>query len=1081
MRKILLATFMLLGVLAMLPVHAQSREVTGTVTSGDDGSPIPGVNITIKGTTQGASTNAQGVYRISVPNRAVLVFSSIGFAKQEIESGDKSVIDVILSTGNAQLSEVVVTGAYGTKQSARSATYSAQVVSQEQLNVIRQSNFNNALAGKVAGIQVRSQSAAALGRNTEVRLRGTSGFGTGSGALYVVDGTILPNIDDINNDDIENVSVLQGPAAAAQFGSQAANGAIVITMKKGRKTPGLGVTLNLGAQFDKVYILPNYQNSYAGGSSSDLMRYNWKEGDPVEWKALDGKYYHDYNDDSSWGPRMVGQEYIPWYSWYGGHSRSYQTARLTPQPNNGRDFYETGVFLNNSVTLNTASDQLNFKLTYGNQYTNGLLPNSDLKKNTLNIATTYELNKHFEASANINYSNWVLNGQIDDAYGNQSTGAFNQWFHRDLDIDIMRELRGLKTPDGVYGSWNHSNPISYDPSNPKGFYGANYWYNTYTFFDLYKPTQQRDRLFGDVSFTYKANDDLRFKFTYRKQQTTTFYETKISSQLESSANQTGVRGYYATGNTFSNRRNLEFIALYNKKFSDVFSIDANVGADLFKWVSKSNSSNTNQGLSIPDLFTISNSVNAASIGNGRVTEAYNAIFGKAVLGFRNLLFVEATLRNDWFSTLPANDNSVLSQSFGASFVFSDLLPKSSTSWLTSGKVRASWGQIPKALGTTNETFGAYRYPGMAYGVNQFKWGSNFLMGTPDQIVSPNIKGSVASQKEIGLDLEFFNSRLGLSATYWDGSEVGFPYSLTINGASGFSSLLTNIGKITKQGIELKVTARPVSLANFRWDITATYADLIKNDVVELSREYGVTRTNNLGGVWGSTVPYLVHEEGKRWGQLYGNGIKRINGQPVVNSNGFYVNDPNVHFGSVLPRITGGLQNGFTILNDFILNVNIDYQIGGKFASLSNMWGSYSGLTARTATVNDKGNPIRDAVADGGGIRVSGVNESGEAVSNYVEARDYYANLYNNRTFDEFIYDLTFVKLREASIGYRLPVRKLGIDKYVKDVTFSIVARNPVLIYAKTKDFDPSEVSAVYGETGQLPGTRGLGFNLRLGF
>jgi hypothetical protein len=370
---------------------------------------------------------------------------------------------------------------------------------------------------------------------------------------------------------------------------------------------------------------------------------------------------------------------------------------------------------------------------------------------------------------------------------------------------------------------------------------------------------------------------------------------------------------------------------------------------------------------------------------------------------------------------------------------------------------------------------------MAYGVGQFKWGSNFLMGTPDQVVDPNIRGSVASQKEVGLDLEFLKGKYGLSFTYWDGSEIGFPYALTVNGASGFSSILTNIGKITKQGIEIKLNAEILNLKNLKWNVTATYADLIKNDVVELSKEYGVTQTSSQGNVWGTTMPYLLHQEGKRWGQIFGNGAKRINGVPVLNSDGTFVNDPNVNFGSVVPRYTGGLQNSFSVFKNFIVNANIDYQFGGKFVSLSNMWGSYSGLTAQTATVNDKGNPIRDAVADGGGVHVSGVNAEGQPVDYYVEAQDYFHGLYNNKIFDNYVYDLTFIKLRELSVGYALPVNKLGLSKYANNITLSVVSRNPFLIYAKTKDFDPSEISATVGETAQLPGTRSLGVNLRIGF
>lgn len=1063
----------------------QIKQVSGKVTDSSDGSGIPGVSVTVKGSSRGVATTADGSYKIQVSDGAVLQFSFVGFKSKSITVGKQQVINVELESEASELTEVVVTGAYGTKRTARSTTTNAQVVDDKALNTIRQTNLNNALAGKVSGIQVRSQSAAALGRSTEIRLRGVSGFGLGNGALYVVNGTILPNADDLNLDDIENVSVLQGAAAAAQFGSQGANGAIIITLKDGSQTKtGIGLTVNTGIIFDKAYILPNYQNSYAGGAAGDLMQYNWKEGDPADWKALDGKYYHDYSDDASWGPRMVGQEYIPWYAWYGGHSRSFQTAKLLPQPNNARDFYNTGVTKNNSFTISSSTDKFKFKLTYGNQYVNGLLEKTSLQKNTFNVMSSYDLNKHFTISADVNYITQNQKGEIDDGYSNQSSGSFSQWFHRDLDMGIMKELRDLRTPDGIYASWNKANPDSYDPSNPRNFYAGNYWYNFYTWFDLVNITNKRDRLYGNLSFTYKINNDLKIVATYRKNQTIASSDSRYSSFLNESGLQTTgnspeAKGYYGTSQSNSDRTNMELFANYSKKFKD-FTVDANVGIDVFKWEYTSNGANTNNGLSVANLYTLTNTVDPVTLTNDRLVEKYRALIGRGTFGYKNVLFADITLRNDWYSTLPTGNNSVLSKSAGLSYVFGETINKS-IPWISYGKLRASWGEIPKALGTSNETFGAYRYPGSAFSVGQYKWGSNFMMTAANTLVDPEIKGSVVTQAEVGLDLSFLNDRVGFSTTYWQGSEKNFPYALSVNGSSGYTQLLTNIGLIEKKGLDVQVFGRPVVTRDLSWKITATASKLIANDIVELSKKYGITQTAGVQAVWGSTMPYLVHTEGKRWGQLYGNGIKRINGQPVLDANGGYVNDPNVYFGSVLPDYTGGIQNQFVLFKDFTLNVNIDFQYGGKFVSLSNMWGSFSGLTAQTATINDKGNPIRDAVSAGGGVHVKGVNEKGEPADYYVDAQDYYHNLYYNKTFDPFIYDLTFVKLREASFGYNIPVKKIGLGKYFQTMNVSLVARNPILLYATTKDFDPSEISAVTGETAQFPGTRGFGVNVRLGF
>ncbi|KLT64681.1 SusC/RagA family TonB-linked outer membrane protein [Pedobacter sp. BMA] len=1088
MKKLLQSLFIILCLATAS--YAQDRTITGTVTASEDNLPIPGVSVKVKGTPLGTITAANGKFSISAKTGSILVFSYVGYKVKELTIGASNSVDANLDADANQLTEVVVQGAYGTKTTARATSANIQTLSGEKLNTVRGTNVNNALAGKVAGVQVRSQSAAALGRNTQVRLRGAGGFGTGNGALYVVDGTILPNADDVNLDDIEDISVLQGPAAAALLGSQAASGAILITTKKGKKTTGAGITLNLGATFENAYILPNYQNTYAGGNSADLIQYNWKATDPVEWKALDGKYYHNYSDDSSWGPKMVGQEYIPWYAWYPGTEYSYKTASLTPQPDNARDYFNTGVNVNNSITFANAGDNYNFKMTYGNQYTQGLIPNTNLKKNTLNLVLNYDLNKHFTVGANLNYVKTALGGDIDDAYSSQSSGSFNQWFHRDLDMGIMKELRGLTVPGlggtNIYGSWNHNDPTSYVASDPKSFYAGNYWYNFYTYYDLIDKVNQRDRLYGNVYLTYKVNNDLKFTGTYRKQQNTTFTEDKYSSRLNDSGTQTTgndpqARGYYGTANTYSNRENYELLGSYTKKIQD-FSIDATVGTDIFRADYKANSANTDNGLVIPDLFTVGNSVNQTVVANDRYIEKYRAVFAKATIGYKNFLFLEGSVRNDWFSTLPKVNNNVLSKSIGGSFVFSDLLPKSSFGWLSNGKLRASYGEIPQALSDATGRFGAYVYPGFAYGVNSLKWNGNLLMTTPDQLVDPDITGATSSNYEFGIDLAFLQNRLSLAATYWDATEKNYPRPITINAASGFTQIVTNIGQINKKGLEFQLSGVPMRSPNFSWNISATYANLLDNKVVEISKKYAVTRIP-VEGVWGTTMPYLVHEEGMQWGQLYGNGKKRnADGVPLLDANGHFVNDPNVFFGSVLPKHTGGLQNSFVLFKDFEVNANIDYQFGGKFASLSNMWGSYSGLTARTAALNDKGVSVRDAPADGGGVRVDGVDQTtGQPKTYYLSAIDYYQGLYNSKTFDDYIYDLTFIKLREVAIGYRIPVKKLGLEKYIQNATFSVVSRNPWLIYAKTKDFDPSEVSATSGETAQLPGTRGFGFNLRIGF
>lgn len=1085
---------MLCGVLAF----AQSRVVTGRVTD-IDGNPVSFATIKIKGTQTGLSADANGSFSIRVNPGAILVISGASYKDAEVPVGTQSVVNPILEKGAASdLKEVVVTSAYGIKRTARSTSSNAQVIGADLLNPVRNTSVNDALAGKVAGIQVRSQSSAALGRQNSVRLRGESGFGNGDGTygssvLYVVDGTILPNANDINIDDIEDITVLQGPSAAALFGPEGANGAIVMTLKKGKRAAkGIGIEINSGAQFDNVYILPNYQNSYAGGDGYDMKKYTWKPTDPIGWKALDGKYYPDYAEDVSWGPRMVGQEYIPWYAWYGGHERSFKTASLTPQPNNARDYFNTQQQINNNINFSKATDAMSIRASYGNINVKGLLPTTWLKRNTFNLISSVNLTNRLTLSANISYITTSIRGEFDDSYANSTTGSFNQWFHRDVDMSILRELKDLKTETGVEASWNHQNPNTYNPAKPTEFYGAYYWVSPYTWFDLVNNTSRTDRLFGDVALSYKFSNDFTLSTTYRKQQNTVYSEERYSSNLASNTNKVAggncpkCFGYYQVNSSFSNRENFQVMGTYNKKIKN-FTVNATAGIDLFNAIQRTSNANTNGGLSVANLYSITNSKDQASISNARINEKRRSLFLTATFGYKNLFFIDGTIRNDYNSTLTDGSATwegkpnVVSKSAGASFVFSDLIGNNPI--LSYGKLRFSYGEVPQILIP-------YR-TNSSYNVSQFQWFGNIVQVAPDVLIDPKLQGAVMAQNEYGVETRFFKNRFGVTATYYEATAKLFPTNKLVSPSAGVTGILTNVGKIKKKGIDLQGMLRPFWGKDFKWEITGTVSYLLKNTVLDLDGIDSVhTRSPIVETMWGNNSPALLQEEGKEWGQIWGSGIKRNTaGVPILDASGNYTADPNVYYGNVLPKYTGGVQNAITFKN-FTMNVNIDFQSGGKFFSLSDMWGSYTGLTARTAVLNDLGNPVRDPVAldangkplkHSGGIHVFGVDANNKAVDYYVDARTYYTNLYVNKVYDEFVYDLTFVKLREFSLGYNIPVEKLGLGRWLTRANFAIVAKNPWLIYAKTKDFDPSQIANLSGEDGNFPGTRSIGFNLKLGF
>ena len=1077
---------MLCGVLAF----AQSRVVTGKVTD-IDGNPVSFASVKVKGTNTGVAADANGAYSLKVNPGAVLVISGASFKDIEVPVGSQNYLSTILEKGTkGELTEVVVTSAFGIKRAARSTSSNIQSLTGDQVNTIRQTNVNNALAGKVAGAQVRSQAAAKLGAETVIRLRGENGLGSGGGnvvneygqtvartALFVVDGTIMPSNADINPDDVDDISVLQGPAAAALFGPDGSNGAVVITTKKAKKgAKGIGLELNMGIRFDNVYIVPDYQNSYAGGANGDLTKYTYKAGQPAGWKALDGKYYPDYSDDASWGPRMAGQEYIPWYAWYPGSEYAFKTAKLTPQPTNVRDFWETGVTRTTNVAFSKATEALNMRVSYTNLDIKGITPTEYLRRHTLNANLTADLSSRFILGVNFNYIAENKNTESDDGYANQSSGSFGSWFHRDLDMSKLRELRGLTSPEGVFASWNKNNPDAYSATNPQKSWAGNYWFNYYQYFDNIKNDIRRDRIFGDVSLTYKINNDLKIKATYRKNQVTSNQEIIYKSALEFSSLQMSFNPWegnafagYGTEQTFSDRQNYEGLISYSKKYKSL-QVNANAGFDVLKTKFRRINANTVGGLSAPDLYSLSNSKSAINYGNTRQQSNRRGLFVRADFGFRNFLFLEGSYRRDYSSTEPAG-HYIDSKSAGLSFVFSDLIKKA-VPFISYGKIRGSIGQLLNTLNIYQST--------PTYAINTQQWNGNILTSVPNTLADPNLQGAVNTEKEVGLEMRFLKNRFGFNVTYWDRTNKNFPVDVNPAAQSGYLTLSVNAGEVAKKGWDVTGFIKPIQSKNFDWDLSATWGYLTKNEVVSIYP--GVTRLNVSTGAFStSSSAYTVNEVGQPWGQMFGGGIKRINGAPQLTSAGLFVRQADTKFGSVLPNYTGGVQNTFNLFKHFTLNINIDYSIGGKFFSLSDFWGTFSGLTARTAELNDRGIPLRDPVADGGGVHVFGVDATGKAVDYYVDGQTYYHQFRNNSISENSIYSLSFVKLRELSFGYKVPVEKLGIGKYVRTAVFSVVASNPWLIWSKDKGFDPSEISSVYGEDGQLPGTRAVGVNLKLGF
>ena len=1093
MKKLLLASLCFL-LLSITQVFAQNRTITGTVTAQEDGLPIPGVTVKVKGTTVGTQTSASGKFTLSVPENAVLIFSFIGYAQQEVPVRG-AVVNARLAVSSRQLSEVVVTTALGIQRKADNLPYAQQGIKGADLTSTRQTDINQALAGKIAGVQVRSQSNAKLGSAALIRLRGAATINEHQ-PLFVVDGTPVDDINFINMDDVDDVQVLKGPSATALYGQRADAGVLMITTKKARKSPGVGINFSSSVAFNSVSTLPKYQNEYSGGTAgAGMQTYTWQDGDPVAWKALSGKNYHTYFDDASWGPKMTGQEYIPWYAWFPGTQYSYKTAKLTPQPDNVRDFYNTGRQLINNISFSKVSDDYNARVSYTNQDEKGEIPGSWLKRNFIATNLSYNLSKHFTVDANINYINQKTRGEFSDAYGNNASGSFNSWFHRDLDIGILKQLQNLRTPSGKLPSWNldDSNGINADAINS----GTLYWTNPYAYFNQAYALNTQDRLYGNIGLTYKLNEHFKVSGTVRKNQRNTHYESFLpnifqisTSDLSSplsinefstaattpGAGKSGrpVRATYDTYDIRQVENNYEFLASYNQKFGKL-NVDANVGAN-DRYNSYSYLENgTKGGLIVPDVFAISNSaIQPGYYSQQRTYKEVRSVYGRASANWDDFAIADFSLRNDWSSALPTTSNSYLYPSVGLTFLLTKFVTASvpAISFL---KVRGSWAKVGSDLDPYNLSL--YYTPGA-------QWSGAPTISTPDKLIDGNIKPSLSTSKEIGLDIRFLNDRLGFSGTYYDETKKNEIVTVDVSSVGGFTQKLINAGRINRKGVELTVDGYPVKTSDFSWNINTNFARN-KSKVLELAP--GI-QTYYLGGAdysssTGTTAyaPGVWAIVGGEYGQIRGRGIQKINGQPVIDpATGLYAFQDNVNFGSVLPQFTGGMVNTFKYKN-VSLNFTVDFSKGGKYFSLSDLWGGFSGLYDYTAGNNDKGKPVRDPVASGGGVHVKGVDKTGKPVDMYVDAVDYYDGNGANKINEMHIFDLSYIKLREVNLGYTFNLKGSSINKVIQNLTLSAFGRNLWLIYTKNRNFDPSEFVNAYGESGQLPPSRTIGLTLKAGF
>ncbi|MBB1283407.1 SusC/RagA family TonB-linked outer membrane protein [Flavisolibacter sp. BT320] len=1052
---------------------AQQRTVSGKITDAN-GEPVPGASIKVKGTQKGAMADANGSFSLSAQPGDILVISAVGIATREVPvTANTTTYNVSLARQNQEMSEVVVT-ALGVRREKKALGFAVQEVKGENLTIAKSTDVSSSLAGKVAGVQLVGSPSSTFD-NADIIIRGVTGLGV-STPLFIVDGTPT-NQSAVIMDNVESVSVLKGAAATALYGQRARDGVVVITTKKGTRRRSTSVEVNLGATLENLALLPPYQNQYAGGYASSsstkgttfddegfyIFKYN-PARHPASWAAFNGQRMLEYGADESWGPKMEGQQYRAYWSWYPG-AEFGQLTPLNPQPDNVKNFFQTGRNLNNSISLNSGSETHNFRFTYGNQNRTLVIPNAKRDQHQLALNGSFDMSKAIVLSTDLTYTNSYTKGQPREGYrldGLNVTQNFNQWFQRQLDIERMKRYR---EPDGSLNSWNIGDPNS---TSDLSVYGKPaYWDNPYFVLNENFGTERHNRLVGNVGLNIKFNSHLNLQSFVR---TNTYSNENDFRMASGGLNQDN---FSIVQNTYR-EMNYESNLMYRNRFGD-FSLDGMLGVNVRTNYYSQLSEATTGGLSSPNYFDIRASVGRPDIARTYNKYQVNSQYARASFGYKDMAFIDATVRRDASSTLPADNNTYIYPSISGSFIFSELT-KMSLPWLSYGKIRGNFAQVGADL--------APHSLDLAINNGSF-YGSNPSVTIGNQFRGGAIEPALTRGYEFGVELKFLN-RIGLDVSVYKNNNINQILAVDVSPSSGFTTAQINAGNIVNEGVEISLSGTPVQSRDFSWDVTVNWAKN-RNKVEELypGLESYLYATNRFD-------TRLEHRVGGEWGMYYGRKwrVDEKTGKTVINASGQPEYDINQPIGQVLPKWTGGTYQ--TIRYKGIdLSFNLDFQSGGLFYSETRNFSTGSGLTEETIGVNDKGHDWRDypgtyTLAGGntgnGGIRIPGVFANGQENNRYIPARAYWYTA-RQRDARNVLLDASYVKLREVRLGYSFPQSVLRAVKYAKSANLGFIVSNAWLIWANTKKYgvDPSELEVFYREGGQLSSTRQIGINLRVTF
>jgi len=1027
------------------------QSVSGTVTD-SEGVPLPGATVIVEGTSNGVSTDFDGVYSITASEGDVLSFSYVGFTTQKVTVGASATLNVTLVSDNA-LEEVVVT-ALGITREAKSLGYAQQKVEGDALTKTKETDFRTALAGKVAGVQVISGVSSTF-EPSYIRLRGESDV------LYVVDGIKMSSTD-INTDNIDNITVLKGAAATALYGSEARSGVVVITSKRAEAGDNY-INVDHNTVVSEISRLHPYQNEYGGGYDQawDTFSYN-PATDPASWASFQGQNIPYYAADESWGPRLDGTLARHWDSWIPGHPNFGELRPWSPNPNNVKNFFETGIKSTTSLSFGRGGDGYSFRAT-GRVSDNAIpVPNANREVFDLNLNGSVDITDKLTMYSSLNARIQNTDNYVSSGYTSLGSN-FSQWWQRQLDMD---RLKNNYHYNGAFYTWNRRSARNARPQ---------YWDAPH--YEQYQNTNNNENstYSGNLGLNYDIIDGLsaNFEVNRRAYNRTNWNRGYIGVNTLSTQASYGEGSFVSEANEFRARLD------YKTAITSNFDLDARVGYGARQFRSISTSASTSGGLAIPDFYTIANSVDKPNYSTYRTNNSGRSVYGSVSLGYDSMLYLDGSYRLDWSSTADAANNRIETYSLTGSFLFDRLLDVDAISF---GKLRASYAEAPIFPGTyaTSPTFSS----GTAYG-------SLASLAVPNTLANPQLTGGIREETELGLEMRFLDNRLGFDFTYFDRTDSGLPVAVTADAATGYSGLSVNSKITSSTGVEVMLSGTPVLTDDLRWDVSFNFATLEK--MVDFIYD-GIDRINIYGGSISWSGLKVTEITGEEWGMLYGRQRKQdADGNWIYLSSGNHAYENNQLLGNIMPDYTGGITSNLTYKN-WDLAIGIDFQEGGLYHSVTDMFSMGAGLHEYTAGLNDKGNPKRDPVSAGGGIHQVGVYADGSVADFYKDPNSW---AWGNWTRDDlWLVDASFVKLRQVRLGYSFDADKLSNTPF-SGIDIALIGTN-LAILSETTDWgdyrgkknpglDPSELggnwsgSLYASEGGQLPSARSFGLNVNLKF